>query len=122
MPEVSPSHNSGDDNDDVETWKPEPRETLHGAVVTMEARSSKFGGGTYPYLEIENTDGRTIGWHASPTVAKRKLKSVRAQIGDVLTIKYLGEKGANGYKDFAIKSDRVVEFDWDEIGSDDGDA
>jgi hypothetical protein len=109
------------DEDDIEIWNPEPRERIHGVVVTMEPRDSRFGDKQpYPYLEIKNGDGRTIGWHASPTVAKRKLKAVRAQLGDTLDITYLGEKGDRGYKDFAIKSDRTVEFDWNEIASDDG--
>jgi hypothetical protein len=109
------------DEDDIELWKPERKgEKLGGLIVTMEPRDSKFGGGSYPYLEFKNGDGTVTGWHASPTVAKRKLKAVRAQVGDTLEITYLGEKGDRGYKDFAVKSDRAVDFDWNEIGSDNG--
>jgi hypothetical protein len=108
-----------DEDEDIPTWKPEPGEMLAGVVVTMKLLDSKYSKQPYPYLEIENADGNTIGWHAAQTVAKSQLKQVRAQVGDVLSIRYKGEH-KNGYKDFAIKSDRKVEFDWNEIGSDNG--
>jgi hypothetical protein len=108
---------------DIPIWKPtDPGERLLGRVVTMKPISSKFGNKTYPYLEIETEDGHVIGWHASATVAVSQLKQVKAQVGDTLDILYRGTKGANGYKDFKITSDRQVDFDWNEIGGSDDDA
>jgi hypothetical protein len=43
---------------------------------------------------------------------------VRPQVGDVIAVRYRGDD--KGYKDFVVKSDRNVEVDWSEIGSDDG--
>jgi hypothetical protein len=108
------------EGEDIPTWKPEPGDTLTGVVVAMKLLDSKYSGKPYPFLEFETADGTIIGWHAAQTVAKSQLKQVRAQVGDKLNIKYKGEH-RNGYKDFAVKSDRTVEFDWNEIGSDDAD-
>src|SRR5512132_877616 len=101
------------DEDDIETiWKPEHSgDQLSGTVFEMKLLTSKFGGGQYPFLGLKTADGSIVGWHAAQTVAKSQLKQVRAQVGDTLTIRYKGEH-KNGYKDFAIKSDRNVEFDW----------
>jgi hypothetical protein len=111
------------DDEDIPTWQPkEDGDKIAGFVVAMKMLISKFGDKKpYPFLVFDQGDGDYISWHASQTVAKRKLKEVRAQVGDVLVVRYKGEKGTRGYKDFAIKSDRKVEFDWDEIGSDGGD-
>jgi hypothetical protein len=112
------------DDEDVPTWQPKEAGDKVGPVVivAMKSLTSKFGDKQpYPFLVFDQGDGDFISWHAAQTVAKRKLKEVRAQVGDTLTVKYKGEKGVRGYKDFAIKSDRTVEFDWNEIGSDDGD-
>jgi hypothetical protein len=110
-----------EDEEDIPIWKPTPGDELTGVVVAMKLLDSKYGNKQpYPYLEIERkADRKRFGWHAAQVVAKSQLKQVRAQVGDELTIRYKGEH-RNGYKDFVIKSDRNVEFDWNAVGADDG--
>jgi hypothetical protein len=106
------------DKDDAPTWSPQPGDKLAGVIVNIEILNSKFGNKEqYPYLELDTDDG-VVGWHAAQTVAKSQLRRVRPQVGDVIAVKYRGDE--KGYKDFVVKSDRNVEVNWNEIGSDDG--
>jgi hypothetical protein len=114
-----------DDEDDVAQWDFKNSPRLAGPVASMKVLRSKFGKKQrYTYLEIGNVDNKVTGWHAAQTVAKSQLNAVQAQVGDVLDIRYRGWKqGGNGtgYHDFSIKSNRKIEVDWDDIGSDDDD-
>ena len=114
------------DEDDVQVWDYEKYPRLAGPVHMVKVLRSKYGAKKrYLYLEIDGVDrGQVEGFHAAPTAAKSQMAAVQPQVGDVLVIRYKGEKKSkkNGttYKDFSITSDRKVEIDWSDM-QDDGD-
>ena len=114
------------DEDDVTLWDYEKYNKLAGSVATVKVLKSKYGAKLpYAYVEIDDIDrGQVEGFHAAQTAAKSQMAGVQPQVGDVLVIRYKGEKKSkkNGttYKDFDVKSDRKVEIDWSDM-QDDGD-
>jgi hypothetical protein len=100
---TAPSEDDFDDlldqveEDDSEGWVPtEPGEGIQGKVVKVgETRSDFAQDGQdpmVPTVTIETKDGtkyRVIGYGA---VLKRELTDADPQVGDMLAVKYFGEK------------------------------
>lgn len=81
------------DEDDSEGWVPEtPGEGLQGTVTRVGTTSSDFDDDPVPTVTVETKVGekfRIIGYGA---VLKRELIDNDPQVGDLLAVKYFGEK------------------------------
>jgi hypothetical protein len=73
-------------------WRPEPGDTLTGAVAHMEKRTTEFG--TYPVVYIDQ-DGALVAVHAFHQTLRDGFKALAPSRGDFVTITYAGVKASN---------------------------
>lgn len=96
--------------DDAEGWVPTERgEAISGVVVKVGEVRSDFSDDMCPTVTIQTKDGdkyRVIGYGS---VLKRELEDAGAKVGDLMAVKYWGEKvlkkgkfAGKNYKHFSV--------------------
>jgi len=98
-----------------EAWKPSPGDKLIGVVTELSENTTEYG--TYPILNIENSDGE-FAFHAYHTVAMRELERLRPTVGDEIGVVYKGKetgKSGNSYQNYRIVVDRNSPRDGDDV-------
>lgn len=82
----------------AQAWRPNPGDTLTGALVHRDLRTTEHG--TYPvvYLAPEGWDG-LIAVHAFHTTLKDGFKTLAPTRGEFISITYAGMKASNSRKD-----------------------
>lgn len=87
-------------------WRPNPGDTLTGALVHREVRTTEYG--TYPvvFFAVEGVDG-LIAVHAFHTTLKDGFKTLAPTRGEFVSITYAGMKASNSRSD---KSGDPVEY------------
>lgn len=110
----------------AQAWRPNPGDTLTGAVVHMAKRTTEYG--TYPvvYFAVDDVDG-LIAVHAFHTTLKDGFKTLSPSRGEFVSVTYAGMKESNKREDkngdpveyhhYAVyRPDETVEessMDWD---------
>lgn len=109
-------------------WRPQPGDTLTGALAHRELRTTEHG--TYPVVYIADGDTETLtAVHAFHTTLKDGLKELAPQRGSFISITYAGTKESNKRKDaqgepveyhhyVVVDPDATVEestLDWDDV-------
>lgn len=99
--------------DNGEAWKPADDEDIpegiQGKVISVSSveTDQKYGGGTVPLLEIQEKSGRIWSVRGYHTVLRNQIEKNNPQVGDIVAIKYLGEKdnkkGDNSYQNYGMK-------------------
>lgn len=78
----------------------------HILSVSTVATDQKYGGGDVPYLEIEEKDGHIWSVRGYHTVLRNQIEKHDPQVGDLVALKYLGEKdnkkGDNTYQNYGM--------------------
>ena len=79
----------------AEGWRPEPGDKLTGTIVHISAAQSDFG--TYPVITLaaETEDPATVQYvavHAFHHTLKRDLIAIRPEVGQKLSVVYVGEQ------------------------------
>lgn len=79
-------------------WRPNPGDTLTGAVVHREIRTTEHG--TYPivYIDADTVDG-LIAVHAFHQTLRDGLKELAPSRGEIISITYGGRKESNKRQD-----------------------
>lgn len=82
----------------AEGWRPEPGDKLTGTIVHISAAESEYG--TYPVVTIaaETEDPETVRYvavHAFHHTLKRDLIAIRPEVGQQLSVVYVGEQGTD---------------------------
>lgn len=96
--------------DDAEGWVPTERgESVSGVVVKVGEVRSDFSDDMCPTVTVQTKDGdkyRVIGYGS---VLKRELEDAAPKVGDLLAVKYWGEKvlkkgkfAGKNYKHFSV--------------------
>lgn len=96
--------------DDAEGWVPTERgEAISGVVVKVGEVRSDFSDDMCPTVTVQTKDGdkyRIIGYGS---VLKRELEDAAPKVGDLLAVKYWGEKvlkkgkfAGKNYKHFSV--------------------
>lgn len=96
--------------DDAEGWVPTERgEAISGVVVKVGEVRSDFSDDMCPTVTVQTKDGdkyRVIGYGS---VLKRELEDAAPKVGDLLAVKYWGEKvlkkgkfAGKNYKHFSV--------------------
>lgn len=82
----------------AQAWRPNPGNTLVGALAHREMRTTEYG--TYPvvYIQKEET-GELFAIHAFHQTLKDGLKTLAPQRGSFVSITYAGLKESNTRKD-----------------------
>lgn len=109
-------------------WRPNPGDTLTGAVVHRELRTTEHG--TYPvvYFAVDGIDG-LIAVHAFHTTLKDGFKELAPTRGEFVSITYAGMKESNKrtdskgepveYHHYAVyRPDETIEsgdMGWDDV-------
>lgn len=98
-----------------EAWRPQPGESVKGTVTRIGVGDA--GWGAYPILVLRvagTLHERDVAVHAFRDVLKAELAQRQVQVGDVITVTYLGlhAKGYHGYR--VEGADRA--FDWSQFG------
>lgn len=98
--------------DQGDAWMPKDDEDhpegIQGKVITVTTveTDAKYGGGSVPLLEIEEADGHIWSVRGYHTVLRNQIEKNDPQVGDMIGIKYLGEKqnrsGDNSYSNYGI--------------------
>lgn len=108
-------------------WRPNPGDTLTGAVVHREMRTTEFG--TYPVVFLDNGEGALVAVHAFHTTLKDGFKEAAPSRGEFISVTYAGLKESNKRKDskgepveyhhYAVyRPDETVDagdLDWDNV-------
>lgn len=94
-------------------WTPKDDEDqpegIQGKVITVTTveTDAKYGGGTVPMLEIEEAGGQIWSVRGYHTVLRNQIEKNKPQVGDMVGIKYLGEKenrsGDNTYSNYGMQ-------------------
>lgn len=72
-------------------WRPQnPGDAVAGEVIDASARDGGFG--TYVVLTIRRDDGAETDIHCFHSVLQAELRKKAVQIGDHITITYLGAR------------------------------
>jgi hypothetical protein len=79
----------------AEGWRPEPGEKVSGTIAHISAAQSEYG--TYPVITIaaETDDPETVRFvavHAFHHTLKRDLIAIRPEVGQRLSVVYVGEQ------------------------------
>ena len=75
--------------DFAEAWRPSEGDSVIGEVIRTDRRDG--GHGTYLIVTLQ-TDQGEIAIHAFHEVLKREFEERAPQIGELIAVKYLGEK------------------------------
>jgi hypothetical protein len=81
-----------------DAWTPHLDEDIpdgiQGRVVsrTVIESDAKYGGGLIPLIEIQETDGHIWSIRGYHSVLRGQIEKANPQVGDVIAVKYLGEK------------------------------
>jgi hypothetical protein len=100
-------------------WRPQAGDTLTGEVVGIGERVG-YDDEVYPIITVRTDDGE-LAFHAFHTVARNELAKARPAIGEVIGVKYAGQKpGARGsYHAYRVVVDRPQQaFNWSRYGVD----
>lgn len=99
-----------------EAWRPQPGDTICGPIVKI-ATAHGWQDRPYPIITLRTATldrEQDIAVHAFHEVLRNELAARSPQVGDVLTITFLG-KHPNGYHGYrVIGSERP--FDWSQFG------
>jgi hypothetical protein len=98
-------------------WKPAPGDTITITIVDFGEHDA--GWGRYPILEGETDSGELVNVHAFHDVLRSELARIAAQVGDKITITYLG-KHAKGYHLYKVRraGGAGPRLDWSRYGGD----
>ncbi|MBS4032639.1 MAG: hypothetical protein KGZ63_14655 [Clostridiales bacterium] len=91
-----------------ETWLPEQGDILVGKVREIKEVTTKFGQRDTMVVETEHGQIKTV---FATTDIKRKLESLKAEIGDIVALKYFGEKQTRNGATFKSYEVRVIKTD-----------
>jgi hypothetical protein len=100
------------------TWRPEPGETLEGVVVALNVTTSKFDGVTrYAVVTVLPESAHPLAVHALDEDLALELWKVRPQVGDRITVRYVGllEPRLKGspYRGYRLAIVASAGFDWE---------
>jgi hypothetical protein len=89
---------------DSTTWRPDKGEhpqTIVGILRDVRTVSGSYG--DYPLLELEGNDGIVWLFHAFRDVAKSELAACAPQIGEKITVAYLGVPEGKSYHVYKVR-------------------
>lgn len=93
-----------------EGWRPEPGDTITGKVIGLDRGYSDYNGGRYYPIVTLDTGSGLVQVHCFHAMLENKLKSIRPEIGDRLTIVYAGQKpskdGRRTVSHYTVSTDR----------------
>lgn len=98
------------DADYADAWQPSPGDILAGKVQTVSIRDN-HDYDPYPIVTVETEDGNRLAFHAAPTVAKQEVQDKSPNPGDLLAVRYDGERKSQNsgrtYKAFTVRVKRA---------------
>ena len=94
--------------EDADGWRPEAGDRVTGTVIQLTSGFSQYrgGDGTYPIVVLVNDSG-VIAIHAFHAILETRLIAARPQVGERLSVKYVGEsenarKGQNAARIYTV--------------------
>lgn len=100
---------------DPEPWKPEEAgDYVFGEVESIDQREGDYG--EYDVVTLLTDNGDVLSVAIWGTVLQKKFAAVKAEVGDNLGFKFLGERtpkkaGGKDYKDWNVFIQRAVKAD-----------
>ena len=105
-----------------EGWRPTEGSTLTGPISGFDLGWSDQKGKSYPIVIVadQSQNGKLIAVHAFHSVLVRRLKQLRPEAGEVITIVYHGQQPSkDGQRTISLYSasieGREAAMDWDSI-------
>lgn len=101
-------------------WRPDEGEVLEGRVISLDKGWSDYraekGNGFYPIVTLKKGDGTVVNVHCFHAVLERRMLSLTPQIGDKLTITFLGKSPhktnpRKSVSNYTVESDRSQNAD-----------
>lgn len=81
----------------IETWKPEPGETLEGAIVGSRKESGPFG--PQHQMLVQRIDGAVMAVWLTPWLTER-LREEGAEVGSLVALTFHGQEQARNGRRF----------------------
>ena len=86
----------------LKAWKPDPGEAIAGEVLSIDTEAGKEKNSIF--VELRDEDEETIGLWLT-TVLRKEFSREQVRVGDVVAIKYFGQKTSDQgreYKSFSV--------------------
>jgi hypothetical protein len=103
---------------DRKAWRPDQGD-VNPLVGRLEDVTTATGmHGPYPLAEIIDEDGRVWAFHAFREVAESELRELAPEIGDMISVHWLGIPEGKSYHQYRIRhaDGRGKKIDWGRIG------
>jgi hypothetical protein len=100
-------------------WRPDKGDVnpLVGRLADVTTATGQHG--AYPLAEIVDQDGCTWSFHAFREVAESELRELAPEIGDEISVHWLGIPSGKAYHQYRIRfaDGRGKKIDWGRVGS-----
>lgn len=106
-----------DENDFAAGWRPEQKgDKAAGRVVDITVGQGGYD--PYPIVTVENDAGEQTAIHAFHTVLRGELAKRRPQVGDEISVTYLGKRDVKGgrgdYHAYRVTGGQAQPYNWDQ--------
>ncbi len=104
--------------EEQKTWRPDQGDVnpLVGRVADVSTATGEHG--SYPLVEIVDDGGCTWSFHAFREVAENELRELAPEIGDEISVHFLGQPAGKTYYRYKIRfaDGRGKKIDWTKFG------